>query len=230
MSVFFPKSNVESPVGTIFYDNIAAFERSWNENRAIGNTFFCVACATPLYLKIYFKPPNKRLIDQFSYVNIKCLNSLPEIIETGEVETSDTRLNLTDCNALECYANEHSWLVSLPNFEQLQSTCFKFCEPSTQTESQFYLFDSEKPQPTKTRTIKKITLLSVRQPEISGFNGIFTDKIECDTDLIVYNDILIISRGNYEPFVVNENINFPQNTIIFREESFNKFLTKKDEV
>lgn len=229
MSVFITHSNAENPAGAIYYDHIAAFARPWGEYLALGKAYFRVDCAAPLYLQVYFKPPNKRLIDQFCFINIKCLNSLAEIIETGDVETPAARLNLTDCNALERYASRYPWHVSAPNFERLQFSDFSFFEPPPPPpDPQFYLFDSVKPPPPpppKNRIIKKIALLDIPQPEILGYNGVFTDKIEADTDLIIYNDYFSISRGNYAPFVVGENINFSQNTIIFRESSFLEFLT-----
>lgn len=234
MSVFYPTAELlENKINALYFDHRAAIEQTWAEYRAAGAVFFKVVNCNPLRLDVWFKSKGQKLIDQFSHISIDCLNVLDEIVDTGNVKTMSGVFNLKDSEALDLYTAQNPNNLMLPKFDYGKDCVFLFAEPPEDVPLQMSFLDeffgeSETTEPPKFRVIKSIALIDVKTPEIKDFDGKYTLQIENDTDVVIYNDNIRFSRGNYAPFVVGERLVLPPNAYVFRENQFNEFLTERN--
>lgn len=235
MPLFFTTAeDRENTTNTLWFDDRAAVEKSWIDYRAAGTTFFKVLSTLPLIIDVWFKSQNQKLIDQFSHITIDCQNTLDDIVNTGNVQTATNAFNLKDCKALDNYVANNPTKLILPDFDFGENNIFAFFEPQKKEAPQKSfiktLIDSpaeESPEPPKIRLIKAIALIDVKTPSIKNYTGLYTRQIEPNTDIVVYSDDAVFTRGNYAPFVVDERLILPPNAYVFRESKFYDFLTKK---
>lgn len=242
MSAFFSVNNSNEDKcsfnGVTFYDSSLSKNESWGDFLERGNSFFCTTSIKPLSIKLWWKSVGKRKIDQFSYLNLYNNQDPNELIEKGIFKSSYGNIDLKkDFALIDEIAINNPCLLKMPNFCSDKNAFIAFSyREIKEVEEQLLLFDlspftEDKKTNTKKikpRKINKISFLGIKYDKfISRLDNTdisFSDCIHFDSDIIVCSPEIKHSRGNYEPFVKNEDLIIPENALIYNSKDFDDVL------
>lgn len=247
MSAFYPiceETESFSYNGITFYDHISSKTESWGDYLQKGNCFFCVVSSKPLCIKLCWKSVGKRKIDQFSYLKLYSYKQDPnDLVETGIFNGDLGSINLKkDFALIDEIAKCNPHFLKLPDFCSDKNAFIAFSQKEIQEiEKQLLLFDlslfTEEHKKTKKkkvlpRKINKISFLGIKSDNfkcrLKETDISFFDYIHPEADILVYPSDIKHSRGNYEPFVKNEDLAVSTNSLIFHDEAFDYVLKKHE--